>query len=155
MRTQTLEWAKLATTSLRYVMVARVQVPGRRVWERLPTAWAYLIQLLVLPIYWCVGVYVCVHCAFALARHESFTDFESDGICGGPWFTPPSAFFCLRRKPFWVLGAARSTCTNCHERHLQYKHVPGWYYLVTRAIYESTVYMYGYIWYVQLPEVQM
>ena len=39
---QTSERAKIATTSLRYLMVTCVQVPVRKFRERLPTAWANL-----------------------------------------------------------------------------------------------------------------
>ena len=49
-------WSE-ATTSLGYLTVVCVQVPVRKIPERLPTAWGYLIIILTPP----VCVYVTLH----------------------------------------------------------------------------------------------
>ena len=75
MRSQT-ERAEPATTSLRYLMVAFMQVHARKFRERLPRACAYLVKLVLLPL--CVSIDLCPCTS------------PSVGVCGGPLFAPPS-----------------------------------------------------------------
>ena len=86
---------------------------------------------------------------FALARHQSITDFEKDGVCRGPLFAPPSTSVHVQsRVEFMELG--RGMCSNYQGQVLGVTGITGWYQ-VPGTIYESTVYMYENIWYVQVP----
>ena len=66
--------------------------------------------------------------ALSVAHHQSSTDSERDGVCGGPLFAPPSSLLeCDRNAP--VAAAAdrvlgRGMCSNYHRRHFDYSLVP-------------------------------
>ena len=91
---------------------------------------------------------VCVHWPLCLARHQSTTGCESDGICGGPLFAPRSTSARVQsRVEFVELGGGM--CSNYQGEIPGVTGITGWYQ-VPDTIHESTVYMYENIWYVQV-----
>ena len=98
-------------------------------------------------------VCLCVNWPLSLARHQSTTDFESDGVCGSPVFAHPSTSARVQsRGEFVELG--RGMCSNCQGEVPGVTRITGWYQ-VPGTTYESTVYMYKCVWYVQVPEVRL
>ena len=88
-------------------MVACVQVPVRKFRERLPTAWPDLSKLFLLPSS------VCALSFLSLSRHQSTTDVDPEGVCGGPLFAPPfTSARVQRRLEFVELGG--DICSTYH-----------------------------------------
>ena len=87
---------------------------------------------------------MCVHCDLSLERDQSTTDFETDGVCRGLLFTPPSTSARVQSRVEFadlVVVCALTTLGVTWD----YKRVPGWYQ-VAGTIYESTAaYMYQYM----------
>ena len=53
---------------------------------------------------------MCVHCDLSLERDQSTTDFETDGVCRGLLFTPPSTSARVQsRVEFAELGGGISS----------------------------------------------
>ena len=102
---------------------------------------------------WCVCK--CVSIDLSPRTPPKHTDFESDGVCGGPLFAPPST--SVRVQSHFEFVELGGMCSNYRRRHWHYRLVPGWYQLVPRTVYESTVpgIMYEYISYLQVPEVHL
>ena len=125
-----------ATESLRYLMVACVQVPVKKFPECLPTACHYLIQLFfphlcmcvgVLAC-WCVGVLVCVYWGLPLAHDQGGTNFAPCDVCGGPLLCPPSTSARVQsRYGFVELG--RDMSCNCTGEVQAGTGISGWYQL--------------------------
>ena len=86
---------------------------------------------------------------FALARHQSTSDFDDDGVCGGPLFALSYTSARVQsRAEFVELG--RGMYSNFQGEVPGVTGITGWYQ-VPGTIYESTAYMYENIWYVQVP----
>ena len=86
-----------ATMSLRYLMIACVQVPVRKFQERLPTAWGYSSEIFLLPL--------SVRALSLIPRTTPKDNrFRPRGRLRRPLILP-SIHLCSDPKPFLVRGA--------------------------------------------------
>ena len=96
---------------------------------------------------WCVCKWVSID--LSPRTPPKHTDFESDGVCGGPLFARPSTSARIQsRFEFVELGGGM--CSNYQGDVPGLTGITGWYQ-VPGTIYDSTLYMYENIWYVQVP----
>ena len=84
-------------------------------------------------------------CAFVPRTPPKLHRFRERRHLCRPWFAPPSTSACAQSR-FEFVEIGRGMCSNYPRRHWDYKHVRGWYHRVSRTIYETTVYMYEYMY---------
>ena len=70
-----------------------------------------------------LSICLCVHWALSLERHQRATNFDPDGVCGGPIFAPPSTSVRFQSR-FELAEIGGGTCSNYHRRHWDYRMVP-------------------------------
>ena len=76
----------------------------------------------------CVCVLVCVHWGLSLARCQSTTDFDTDGVCGSPLFPPRSTSARIQHHfEFVELGCGMSMCSNYQGEVPVVTGITGWY----------------------------
>ena len=127
--------------------------------EKIPRTFAHSVGLFNKIVHsslvcWCIRVSVClcVNCVLSLERHQSAIDFDPGGVCGGPLCAPPFTSARVKSRFEFVEIGRGMCCSNYQGEVPAVTEITGWYQLVPRTIYESTVYMYENIGYVQVPE---
>ena len=56
--------------------------------EKIPRTFAHRVELFIKIIHFSL-VCLFVHSRLSLERHQSAFDFDPEGVCGGPLFSPP------------------------------------------------------------------
>ena len=127
-------------TSLRYLMVACVQVPVRKLRERLPTAWAYLIKLFLLPLSVSLSVCLCIEfCPSQATKARPIS--RATASVEAPSLRLHSPLLASK-----AVLSSWSLVVICALITTDVTGITGWYQagtrLVPRTIYEGIVYMY-------------
>ena len=103
-----------------YLMVACVEVPVRKLQERLPIAWVYLIKLFSLPcVCACIGV-----CALRFPPRAPPTRNRFRSLWRLWRWRPlrlPSIHLCSGPKPLEFVKRGGGTCSNRHRHHWDYR----------------------------------
>ena len=129
MRNYAPEWARRAKASLRYLM-------GRLcagISEKIARTFAQSVGvfnsfILTSDVGVCVCVRWCVHWGLSLARRQSTTDFDTDGVCGSPLFAPRSTSARIQIYfEFVELGCGMDMCSNYQGEVPVVTGITGWY----------------------------
>ena len=121
--------------------------------EKNPRTFAHSVGLFIKII---LITLVCLHWRLSLERHQSATDFDPEGVCGGPLFAPPFISASVRNRfEFVELGGDNHMYSNYQGEVPAGTGITGWYNLVPHPIYERTVYMYETIGYIRAPELHL